>query len=405
MKFKHIKNFKALIFIFSLMLCANTNGFSQNFKIKILNQKDISTGAQQIEKYIDFLSNKNVAIVANHSSLIEKTHLVDSLLSLKIKIKKIFCPEHGFRGNKDAGENIENYVDKKTNIPVISLYGKKKKPENIDLKDIDIVVFDIQDVGARFYTYISTLYYVMQACAENKIEVLVLDRPNPNGYYVDGPIIKKELMSFVGLLPLPIVHGMTIGELSLYINNELLKEKIRNLNVIKVLNYDHTCTYELPVAPSPNLKTLRSILLYPSICLFEGTPVSVGRGTQKPFEYIGHPMLKKYKFQFTPKKSEISKNPLLENKVCRGIDLSTIDIDTILAYRNIQLKWIINFYKDYPNKNDFFSMFFNKLSGDTTLQYMIRKGYTETQIRKSWKNELDSFKVIRKKYLLYKDFE
>jgi len=325
-------------------------------------------------------------------------HLVDSLISLKIDIKKIFSPEHGFRGEADAGEKINNNIDPKTGIEIISLYGKNKKPTNKQLKGIDVLVFDIQDVGARFYTYISTLHYVMEAAAENNIKLIVLDRPNPNGHYVDGPVRELNLKSFVGMHPVPIVHGMTIGEYALMINSEgWLANKVKSdLKIVQMQKYNRNLIYDLPIKPSPNLPNKKSINLYPSLCLFEGTNVSIGRGTISQFQVIGNPNWQNYKFTFTPIAMPGAKNPKHLNSKCYGIDLRNNP-----RLNSINLKWIIEAYQNSEDKISFFGKSFDKLAGTYDLKKQIIKGENEIQIKKSWKNGIEKFNKIRAKYLLY----
>jgi uncharacterized protein YbbC (DUF1343 family) len=367
-------------------------------------QSPITVGAERIPAYIALLKNKNVAIVANPTSMVGSTHLVDTLLRLGITIKKAFCPEHGFRGTADAGENIGNYKDAKTGLPIISLYGKQYKPQPKDLKDVDIVLFDIQDVGVRFYTYISTMHYVMEACAENNKTLIILDRPNPNGFYVDGPVLDMAYKSFVGMHPIPIVHGCTIGELAQMINGEKwLKNKVQcKLQVITCNNYKHEMYYTLPVKPSPNLASMEAIYLYPSLCLFEGTPISVGRGTTQAFEVYGHPSFKNYRYQFTPRSiANASKNPPYENKVCNGFELKTFANSFIKSYNKLYLYWLDDAYQQYAVKDSFFNPFFNKLAGNNILQQQVKKGVGEESIRQSWEPQLQQYKDMRMKYLLY----
>jgi uncharacterized protein YbbC (DUF1343 family) len=375
-----------------------------------VQQQTLIVGAEQTHLYLPLLQNKKVGIVANHTSIINRdkgqgtrdnVHLVDSLLKLKINIKKVFSPEHGFRGNADAGEKVKSNIDTKTKLPIISLYGKNKKPFPEQLKGLEVIVFDIQDVGARFYTYISTMHYVMEACAENNIQFIVLDRPNPNGNYVDGPILENEFKSFVGMHHVPIVHGMTVGEYAQMINNEgWLANGVKcNLEVIKMKNYNHNTEYELPIKPSPNLANMQAIYLYPSICLFEGTPISVGRGTEKSFQVIGHPQLK-YDFSFVPKPTTGAKEPLLKGETCYGLDLSAVKVK-----KELDLSYLIQFYNSYPDKEQFFQKFFNLLAGNSTLQEQIKQGKTEAEIKATWQKGLVEFKAKRKKYLLYEDFE
>jgi len=370
--------------------------------------QSVRTGAEQTEIYFPWLKHKNIAVIANPTSMINKTHLVDSLLAAGIKVKKVFCPEHGFRGEAQAGEKVENSTDAPTGLPVISLYGKHKKPLPDDLKDIDMIVFDLQDVGTRFYTYTSTMTYVMEACAENKITLVILDRPNPNGYYVDGPVLEKDFSSFVGLHPVPVVHGLTVAEYALMINGErwLNGNRKCKLKYVSVENYQHSTRYSLPVIPSPNLPNDASILLYPSLCLFEGTSVSVGRGTDKPFQIIGHPDYPVHDFSFTPHKKSASVSvPPFNNRNCYGIDLTSYAENHKQTEGKLNLEWIILMYNHLPDKNNFFNDYFDKLAGNHMLQQQIKNGLTEAEIRESWLPDLNKYKKIRKKYLLYPDFE
>ncbi|HNW88696.1 MAG TPA: DUF1343 domain-containing protein [Bacteroidales bacterium] len=370
--------------------------------------KDIRVGAEQTEVYYPWIKGKKIAIVANQTSMIQKTHLVDSLVNAGFDVKKVLCPEHGFRGDAEAGEVIGNTTDKKTKLPVISLYGKNKKPTAEDLKDVDVVLFDIQDVGARFYTYISTMHYVMEACAENNKLFIVLDRPNPNGYYVDGPVLEKEFTSFVGMHPVPIVHGMTIAEYACMINGEKwLNNDIQcPLKYVTVVNYKHADFYQLPDKPSPNLPGMESIYLYPTLCLFEGTCISVGRGTERPFEIIGSPLLDSTGFSFTPRSIPgMSKNPPYEGKLCHGYDFKNYSANYIKGYGKLYLFPLLELYRQLNGKTEFFNSFFNSLAGTASLKQQIISGATEEDIRKSWQPELEKFKKIRKKYLLYTDFE
>ena len=370
--------------------------------------KKIMPGAERTDIYLPKIKNKNIAMVVNQTSVIDGTHLVDSLLTLNISIKKIFAPEHGFRGGADAGEKIVDGVDTKTSLPIISLYGKKKKPNKDDLKNIDLIIFDIQDVGARFYTYISSMTYLMEACAENNIPFLILDRPNPNGHYVDGPVLKKGFESFVGLHPVPVVHGMTVGEYAQMVNGEgWLKNNIKcNLEIIKCKNYNHNIFYDLPIKPSPNLPNMRSIYLYPFLCFFEGTEISVGRGTGKQFQIIGAPGFTVGNYEFTPVTMPGAKYPKHENKLCNGYDLTTIDLDKIKKQASLDLSYLIGFYKNYNDKKNFFlkNHFFDKLAGSDDLRKQIINGKTGKEIKAGWENDLILFKEKRKKYLLYEDF-
>jgi uncharacterized protein YbbC (DUF1343 family) len=359
----------------------------------------IITGAEQIDKLLPLLQNKSVALLVNNTSVIGQTHLVDSLQRLKVNIIKIFSPEHGFRGKVEAGETIDNETDAATGISVVSLYGNKKKPTPEQLADVDVVIFDIQDVGTRFFTYISSMHYLMEACAENKKKVIILDRPNPNGHYIDGPVLDLSLKSFVGMHPIPIVHGLTVAELARMINGEgWLTGGIKcDLEVIEMKNYEHNKKYSLLIKPSPNLPNDHAIALYPSTCLFEGTVMSLGRGTKNPFELLGNPLLKNQPFQFKPESIEgMAKNPPHENKICYGVDLRN---EKPTNY--ISLKYLIMFYNLYPDKEKFFIPYFNTLAGNTQLKEQIKKGMNEDEIRDSWKKGLNEYKKKRKKYLLY----
>ncbi len=366
--------------------------------------QNITVGAEQTEKYLPLLEGKKVGLVGNQSSLVGTTHLLDTLIRCDISVAAIFCPEHGFRGQAEAGARINDGTDPQTGIPIISLFGANKKPQPKQLKGIDIVVFDIQDVGARFYTYISTLHYVMEACAENGVPLLVLDRPNPNGFYVDGPVLDTAYRSFVGMHPVPVAHGMTIGEYSQMINGEKwLKNGVQcQLSVIKMLNYTHDSLYHLPVAPSPNLQTDNAILLYPSLCCFEGTTVSVGRGTPTPFEIIGSPTYSDKSFSFVPKPIKgVSNNPLHNGKTCYGIDLQKAGAE-IVKNKQLNLGYLLTMYRK-SDKNTFFlkNNFFDKLMGNSELRKQVKQGLTEKQIRQSWEPALSEYKTMREKYLLY----
>ncbi len=402
---------KILIFYLNLILLLNTSCYAKennrNTEVhsnqRKAETKEIIVGAERLLEYIHLLKDKNVALVVNQTSRAKDQHLVDLLLAENINIKSIFAPEHGFRGKADAGEKIANGKDLKTGLPIISLYGKHKKPTSEDLKDIDIVVFDIQDVGARFYTYISTLHYVMEACAENNIKILVLDRPNPNGNYVDGNVLDLKFQSFVGMHPIPIVHGMTIAEYAQMINGEKwLKNGINcDLEYVKCKNYNRNMTYELPIKPSPNLPNNISIKLYPSLCFFEGTQISVGRGTDFPFQVIGSPKTTKGKttFSFIPKSTSGAKFPIHENKKCYGFDLRNEN-----PLNKINLSYLINMYNSYSDKNHFFleNNFIDLLAGTDQLRKDIIAEKTEEEIEASWEPQLSQFKEMRKKYLLYK---
>jgi uncharacterized protein YbbC (DUF1343 family) len=369
----------------------------------------LAMGAESMDSYLPLLIGKRVALVVNQTSLLNDTHLVDTLLSKGIALTTIFAPEHGFRGEADAGESVSNGLDARTGLPIVSLYGNNKKPTPEQLQKIDIVVFDIQDVGARFYTYISTMHYVMEACAEKGIPLVVLDRPNPNGHYVDGPVRQLAQRSFVGLDPIPVVHGMTVGELAQLINGEgWLANGLRcNLQVVPCANYDHSRPYELPVRPSPNLPNARAIYLYPSLCFFEGTIASVGRGTNKQFQVVGHPDYEDKLFSFVPTPMPGASNPPLQGQSCFGLDFSQVPIDSLRQIRRLEIGLVKDFYEKMPNKEGFFlkNNFFNLLAGDTLLQWQIKQGISADSIRNTWTNDLNSFKAIRKKYLLYQDFE
>lgn len=372
--------------------------------ISNLLNAEIITGAEQTYLYLNKLKGKKVAIVANPTSIIGHTHLVDSLFSLKINIKKIFAPEHGFRGEAANGDHIDNSIDPKTNVPIVSLYGKNIKPSKKDLKNIDVVIFDIQDVGVRFYTYLTTLHYVMEACAENNKQLIVFDRPNPNGYYVDGPILEEKFKSMVGMHPIPLVHGMTLGELAKMINGEhWLPNKLScKLEVIPVQNYFHNLFYPLPIAPSPNLPNATSIILYPSLGLFEGTQISMGRGTEKPFECFGAPWLKMGNYQFTPVNIPgKAVNPPYLNQNCRGFLLTDFANDYVVTYKRIYLDWLVLLYKDCPDKSKFFNSFFDKLIGTESVRNQIIEGKSAVEIRKNWEAGLKLFLEKRSPYLMY----
>jgi len=370
--------------------------------------QEILPGARLMSNYLPLVQGKRVAVVANHTTLVSSKHLVDTLLSAGVAVKKIFSPEHGFRGDIEAGELIGNYTDKVTGLPVISLYGGSKKPKPADLSDVDVVIFDLQDVGVRFYTYISTMHYVMEACAENNKPLIILDRPNPNGFYVDGPVLDTAYRSFVGMHPVPLIHGMTIGEFAQMINGEgWLKGKIQcNLTVIPCRGYTHSMTTALPVRPSPNLPNHLSILLYPSLGLFEGTVVSVGRGTDYPFQVFGFPNFPDKGFRYIPvEKRGASLNPPYKGKPVYGIDLRDYSVNYFLDRREIILDWLIYSYNNYPEKDKFFNNFFNLLAGTSVLRQQIENGLTPSEIRATWQPALEQFKLLRKKYLLYPDFE
>ena len=390
MPMKHNRIHLFLSFLFALNACL---AFAQN------------SGASQTEAYFGLLKNRRVAVVANQTSVIGNVHLVDTLLSSGIEVVKIFAPEHGFRGEAGNGDHVNDGTDKKTKLPIFSLYGNHVRPTAEMLADVDVILFDIQDVGVRFYTFLATMQEVMEAALISKKAVYILDRPNPNGYYIDGPVMTdKKLYSFVGQLPIPIVHGCTLGEMARMINGEgwLTDGKSCELTVIPCSNYSHNAYFELPIKPSPNLPNITSIYAYPSLCLFEGTCVSIGRGTSLPFQQFGFPNCKSGEASFTPKEIPgVSKNPPFENQLCKGIKVSFEKRPT-----ELNLSWIIGMYANYPNKDKFFTSasFFDKLAGTTELRKQIIEGVSEEEIRASWQKDLEAYKIIRKKYLLYPDF-
>jgi uncharacterized protein YbbC (DUF1343 family) len=363
----------------------------------------VKVGAERIEQYLPLLKGKTVGLVVNQTSMVGNTHLADTLISLGVNVQAIFAPEHGFRGIADAGEHVKNGIDPKTNVSIVSLYGDNKKPSAEQLKNLDVLIFVIQDAGARFYTYISTLHYVMEACAEQQKPLIILDRPNPNGHYVDGPVLDTAFRSFIGMHRVPVVHGMTIGEYAKMLNGEKwLANKVQcSITVIKCLNYSHKTFYSLPVKPSPNLPNMTAIYLYPSLCFFEGTrAVSVGRGTDKPFQQYGSPEFPQQLYSFTPVSTPGATKPFLQDKKCYGYDLSGIPLD-LLRVQKLTLKYLLRAYKLSSDKAHFFTDFFFKLAGGKTLKSQIIQGWTEKQIRQSWQPQLARFKIIRKKYLLY----
>jgi uncharacterized protein YbbC (DUF1343 family) len=386
---------KPILILLSLILMSSLVYCKKN--------REITPGAYSIELYKDLIKDKSLAIVANQTSMIGNTHLVDSLYSMGMKIKVIFSPEHGFRNMADAGEKIEDGKDPGTGIPLTSLYGSHLKPSPEDLAGIDMVIFDIQDVGARFYTYISTLHYILESCAENNVKCLILDRPNPNGFYFDGNILDTVHRSFVGMDPVPIVHGMTVGEYASMINGEgWLKNGMKcDLEVIKCKNYTHNSHYELPVKPSPNLPNQNSVYLYPSICFFEGTTLSLGRGTQFPFQVYGSPELPDKGFSFTPQSVPGAKNPPLLGVKCYGTDLRDAIEKQLVPKPEINLDLVIAAYKEFPDKEKFFTPYFDVLAAGPELREQIQKGMTAEEIRETWKPGLEKYSVIRQKYLLY----
>jgi uncharacterized protein YbbC (DUF1343 family) len=408
---------KVKLFLSIALFCFNscaTKSQEQAQKVSNLFQNEqIAPGADRIAAYLPILKGKTIAMVVNQTSIVGKkqTHLVDTLRSLGVNIKVIFAPEHGFRGKADAGEHVDNTVDAKTGVPIVSLYGKKRKPDAADLNGVDLLLFDIQDVGVRFYTYISTLQEIMEVAAEFKLPFLVLDRPNPNGHYVDGPILDKQFKSFVGMQAVPIVYGMTIGEYATMLNAEgWLANGVKcDLQVVKCDNYSHKSFYELPIKPSPNLPNAKAIYLYPSVCFFEGTDISCGRGTEKQFQVYGAPRYtSKFVFHsFTPKPNEGAKDPYHNGKLCFGKDLSTLTIKELQAKREVDVSYMIDAYGKYSIKDSFFlkGNFFEKLSGTADFRQQIKAQKTAAEIKATWQKGIAAFKIIRKKYLLYGDFE
>jgi uncharacterized protein YbbC (DUF1343 family) len=394
------------LFVFLLIIAQwnCTNAKQQQTRAvsdKPIAKSTIGIGAEQLDEYLPLLANKNVGLVVNHTTMVGETHLVDLLLKKGVKIKSIFAPEHGFRGLASAGEKIKDEKDPQTGLPLVSLYGKNRKPTPEQLAGLDVVIFDIQDVGVRYYTYLGTLHYVMEACAENNKQVIVFDRPNPNGHYVDGPVLDMKFTSFVGMHPVPVVHGMTVGEYAQMINGEkwLKDGKKCDLKVIKCKDYTHDTPFVAPIKTSPNLPNGQSVLLYPSICIFEGTIISLGRGTDTQFQVIGGPDFKYGDYQFTPEDKPGAVNPPNEGKLCYGYDLRNVDAKDL----KFSYKYWIDFYNKAPDKKAFYlpTMFIDKLSGSDQIRKMIAEGKTEEQIKAWYKPELDKYKEMRKKYLLY----
>lgn len=404
------------------MIVSLLQACAQNSKVSGSNTNSVITGAERMQVYLPLLKNKAVGVFANQTSMVGNTHLVDTLLKSGIKVVKIFGPEHGFRGTANAGEEVNNDIDKKTGIPVISLYGDHKKPTKHDLEDIDVLLFDIQDVGVRYYTYISSLQYFLEAALENHKPLMILDRPNPNGFYVDGPVLDPNFKSFIGMQPIPVVYGMTIGEYALMLAGEnWLSDEANRINaynvtttptadtpfhvtVIKCKNYDHNTKYVLPVSPSPNLKQMQAIYLYPSTCFFEGTVLSEGRGTDQPFQVFGHPLLPKNLYAFTPKPNEGSKSSKCFYQQCYGWHISGTNEEVLKKLDGkIQLGYLLEAYRLFPGKDSFFlkNNFFNKLAGNDILMKQVKQGLSEAEIRKSWEPGITAFKAIREKYLLY----
>lgn len=420
-----------MITIVTIGTAQNNNNAYGSTRLKAGDK--VIPGAERVEVYMPLLKGKKVALFANATSMVGNKHIVDVLQENGVNVGVIFGPEHGFRGDADAGEKVSTYTDKKTGIKVVSLYGDKKKPSKDDLTGIDIMVFDIQDVGVRFYTYISSLQDYMETAFEYRIPLLILDRPNPNGHYVDGPVLNRKYTSFVGMQPVPVVYGLTIGEYAMMISGEEWLSAKANAQqryfkqaqntadtpfhflVIKCSNYDHNTLYRLPVKPSPNLPDIQSVYLYPSVCFFEGTVFSEGRGTDKPFQVFGHPDLPQQLYSFTPNPNAGAKSSKHYGKKCYGWDLSGTETDVLAKTGNqLQLKWLLDAYKAFPEKDKFFILpksgnmegsFFNKLAGNNTLWQQVKAGTTEAAIRASWQPDLDNFKQVRKKYLLYDDFQ
>ena len=408
-KICRLKNILALLLIIGFISCSTSAITSKN---NTKNVGVIKTGAEQTELYVPYLQGKRVAILANQTTIIGKKHLVDSLQSLGVNIVKVFGPEHGFRGNASAGADVKDEMDKQTGIPIISLYGPKNKPTKEDLADVDIVLYDLQDVGVRFYTNINALSRLMEACQENGKELLILDRPNPNGYLIDGPVLDMKYKSGIGMFPIPMSHGLTVGEFAQMANGQgWLKDGVKaNIKIIPVANYNHDMPYELPVPPSPNLNTQQSILLYPSLCMFEGTYINLGRGTFFPFTVLGSPYLKGiYDFSFTPTGIKgMAETPLFMNQVCYGLDLRTYDTELLRKSKQINFKWIMELYKASPNKEQFFDSKMSKEMNNIEIQIgsglfrqQIIDGVPEAEIRAGWEAGLNEYKEMRKKYLLY----
>ena len=410
---------KKIVFLLSVFVTAFISGCTQPNSVQhpVGEDSKIVPAAERIDAYLPMLKNKRVAVFANNTSMVKNIHLVDTLSRLGVNIKKIFAPEHGFRGKADAGEHVQNSKDEATGIPVVSLYGKKRKPSAEDLADVDVIVFDIQDVGVRFFTYISSLEDLEEAAIEHNKPLIVLDRPNPNGFYVDGPVRRDGFRSFLGMQKVPVVYGMTIGEYAQmlkgekWIDSAIRKKSSRDLDltVVPCGNYTHSSLYVLPEKPSPNLPDMASVYLYPSTCFFEGTVLSEGRGTDRPFQVFGHPRLPDTLYSFTPRSKEGAKNPKLVNQLCYGWDLGGSNEEVLKKIDGqLQLKWMKQAYAMFPGKDTFFinsGRNFDRLAGNDELQKQIKAGLDEKAIRQSWKPELDKFKKIRKKYLLYKDFE
>lgn len=367
-------------------------------------QNRIETGAEQTGRYLPLLEGRRVGIMTNHTGTVGRTHLVDTLRSLGVDIRVVFAPEHGFRGQADAGESVASYRDRKTGIDVVSVYGSTKHPPDLIMQRLDVLLFDIQDVGLRYYTYLSSMHYLMEACAANGKQLIVLDRPNPNGFYVDGPVLEAKHRSFVGMHPIPVVHGMTLGELARMIDGEgWLRDGLRcKLTVIPCRGYTHRSRYRLPTAPSPNLPNMRAVYLYPSLCFFEGTPVSLGRGTDFPFQAYGHPELQG-DFSFTPRSNAGAKNPPLKDKLCHGVDLRTAPSDERIWERGVDLGYVIDCYRQLNLGEKFFTPMFDRLIGTDYVRQMILQGAGADRIKARWADDVERFKQTRKPYLLYEE--
>ncbi|MBS1777198.1 MAG: DUF1343 domain-containing protein [Bacteroidetes bacterium] len=395
-----------LVYLLCLLMLSSLFSFAREKK---KSNPQIIPGAWQLDEYLPILANKRVALLINQTSQVSSQSLLDTLLKRGVQIQKIFVPEHGFRGVADAGAHVKNDLDQKTGVPIFSLYGNNKKPTQQQLNDIDVLIYDLQDVGVRFYTYISTLQYAMEACSDAGKLLLLLDRPNPNGHYVDGFVLEPKYQSFVGMQPVPVVYGMTAGEYARMLVGEqwFIGAKKMMLKIIPCKNYDHQTYYTLPIAPSPNLQTMSSVYLYPSLCFFEGTVVSVGRGTDKPFQQWGHPEFEgKSNYYFLPKATVGASNPLYGGKKCFGEVVAQDNIEAFQWAKNgLNFEPLIKAYQWYPQSSNFFNNFISKLAGTDRLENMIREGKNTNQIRASWKDEVDAFKKIRTKYLLYRDFE
>ena len=408
----HKINKAILLSIMPLLAFSFVSSNTQYLEMYESPLSSIITGAERTDKYLPLLEGKRVAIMANPTTVIGERHLVDSLLLLDVNIVKVFGPEHGFRGKASAGVEVNDETDKVTGIPIISLYGKKKKPTHDDLADVDIVIYDLQDVGCRFYTNINALVRLMEACYENEIKLIILDRPNPNGYLIDGPILDMKYKSGIGMFPIPMSHGLTVGEFAMMANGEgwLANGVQCDIEIVPVLNYDHEMPYELPVKPSPNLNTQQSVLLYPSTCMFEGTYLNHGRGTYSPFTILGSPGLKdQYEFNFIPQGIKgMAENPIFKGQVCYGVDLRDFDVSQLREEKQINLSWIMELYKAYPDKEKFFDSSLSNqmgkienLIGSGLFREQIINGVSESEIRNSWEPELSQYKSMRLKYLIY----